>query len=109
MSHARSFDLAPIHAFAQFRHISKKTVMIISIAILAAGDSGEFVQIQLSLERWKFRLTEIMWQYFVDEFCHLVNDEATAVGLPRDNVIKSLQLCVVQHVVKLGRKGLPRR
>ena len=50
-----------------------------------------------------------MRQDLLDEFLDLVNDEASPMGLPRYDIVESLSLCIVEHVMELGRKGLPRR
>lgn len=59
-SHSSSLHLHTVNLWKQARLPSKKALVVVAAAVGSSGESGEAVEIELSLERRDFRDVEVM-------------------------------------------------
>ena len=72
---------------------------MISVLIFSLRDAAEAVQVELSLEGRKFALLEVDGHDVFDEVLWPMNDEATTVWLPRNDIFKPFVFRIVKHVM----------
>ena len=96
-----TLDLYPGHGIGQLRPSSEKVGVVISIAIGTLGYSLEAVQVELPLEGRILGLLKVLRHDQVDKVLLVVHDEATAVGLPRCDVLHPICTVPLEHLVKL--------
>lgn len=75
--------------------------MVVSFLVSSLGNALEAIQIELPLEGGVFGLTEVGGHYLAYELLRIPNDEATAVRLPRHDVVVAGALSSSEHGMEL--------
>mmetsp|Transcript_25598 Transcript_25598/g.55999 ORF Transcript_25598/g.55999 Transcript_25598/m.55999 type:complete len:202 (+) Transcript_25598:514-1119(+) len=99
-----TLNLDPHHGTGELRHTTEEEIVMISVLIFSLRDAAEAVQVELSLEGWEFTLLEVDGHDVLDEVLWTMNDEATTVWLPRNDIFKPFVFRIVKHVMKLEGK-----
>ena len=84
--------------------MAEKLGMVVALSIFPCCDSLESIQIQLPLKGGSFGKVEIFAEHMVNDF-GFVQDEASSVWLPTDNMCMSIALHLLQHMIEFERKG----
>mmetsp|Transcript_38082 Transcript_38082/g.79177 ORF Transcript_38082/g.79177 Transcript_38082/m.79177 type:complete len:263 (-) Transcript_38082:137-925(-) len=99
-----SLDLGADHALAEEGLSTEEQFMVVTTGVSSAGETAESIEIQLALEGSKLGLAKVFGHHIVYEFFGLVNDKATSMGLPGDDMCKSILFDLVEDSMKLQRK-----
>jgi len=82
---------------------AKEEFVVVAASVLSSSKTLEPVQVQLTLERSELTQFEVSGKE-LDKFLGLVNDEASSMRLPGNDVRETIGLNSLQHLVKLQRE-----
>jgi len=103
---AGSLDPRSDHALAKEWTSSQEELVVVSSPVVSRGETGEAIEIELSLEGGQFALSKIDRHNVAYKHLWLVYNKAASVGLPRDNVSLSVFFRTDEHFMEsLGERG----
>lgn len=98
-----SLDLDAMDVVRQKHPSLEEEFMVVSTAVTASCQTGETIEIQLTLEGGDLGELEVVGKQ-CNEFLRLVHHKASSVRLPRYDVFMTVNLCILKHFVKLERE-----
>jgi hypothetical protein len=104
-----SLDFLTGHSQTHESLISDKKNVIVTADVLPFLDSMKAVNMELALEGFVMCLIEITPHDCPGKNLGLVDTEGLSMGLPRNDILRSIVGHIVKHVQELDRKGKLRR
>lgn len=102
---ANALDADAGHALENVGTSTKEEFVVVSVAVRASCEAAESVEVDLPLERSELCLTEVSWHDFLHKAVGLMHNEASSVRHPRDDIVQSVFLDLVEHLVELFGEG----
>ncbi len=100
-----ALDLGSLHVLAKLWLATNEAVVEVSSLVRSLSDAVKTPHVELSLETLVLGLVEVFGHDFFIELFGLVYLEAVFGGNPRDDVVESLGIGVVEDAVKLPWEG----
>jgi len=99
-----ALDLGALHRFAELWLASDEARMEVGSLVGTASNAVKAPHVELPLEALVLGLVKVFWHDVVIELFSLVDLEAVLGGNPRNNIVETLGVGIVQDAVELPRK-----